>query len=127
MNLRRTDAFRYQMRSHLASTCSISTHFQESGCVWVLGPEMNMNRVIVDPGNGQVLSKTQVSLQHLKMGMGPGMLAGSFYFLTFFDNSLQVIEIFFNYLYMFNKSLICHLRCLKHSRSHQSEYEKLSY
>ena len=43
-------------------------------CVWVLGPEMNMNRVIVDPGNGQVLSKTQVSLQHLKMGMGPGMM-----------------------------------------------------
>ena len=34
-------------------------------CVSVLGPEMNMNMVIVDPGNGQVLSNTQISLQHL--------------------------------------------------------------
>ncbi len=44
-------------------------------CVWVLGPGMNMNMVIVDPGNGQVLSNTQISLQHLMMmGMGPGMM-----------------------------------------------------
>ena len=36
---------------------------------------MNMNMVIVDPGNGQVLSNTQISLQHLMtMGMGPGMM-----------------------------------------------------
>ena len=34
-------------------------------CVAVLGPEMNMNMVFVDPGNGQVLANTQISLQHL--------------------------------------------------------------
>ena len=44
-------------------------------CVAVLGPEMNMNMVFVDPGNGQVLANTQISLQHLMMmGMGPGMM-----------------------------------------------------
>ena len=49
--------------------------------VWVLGSDMNMNMVIVDPGNGQVLSNIQV--QHPMagknfgmgmMGMGPGMM-----------------------------------------------------
>ena len=44
-------------------------------CIAVLGPGMNTNMVIVDPGNGQVLSNTQISLQHLMMmGMGPGMM-----------------------------------------------------
>ena len=44
-------------------------------CVAVLGPEMNMNMVFVDPGNGQVLANKRLSLQHLMMmGMGPGMM-----------------------------------------------------
>jgi hypothetical protein len=44
-------------------------------CIWVLGPDMSKNMVIVDPGNGQVLSNRQVSLQHPMMtGMGPGMM-----------------------------------------------------
>ncbi len=42
--------------------------------VWVLGPDMNMNMVIVDPGNGQVLLNTQIPLQQLMMmGMGSSM------------------------------------------------------
>ncbi|MGB7663596.1 MAG: hypothetical protein WBL67_12755, partial [Nitrososphaeraceae archaeon] len=50
-------------------------------CVWVLGPDMNTNMVIVDPGNGQVLLNTQIPLQQLMMMgmkdhgmMGPGMM-----------------------------------------------------
>ena len=43
-------------------------------CVWVLGPDMNTNMVIVDPGNGQVLLNTQIPLQQLMMmGMGSSM------------------------------------------------------
>ena len=62
------------------SSHAVAAHIGEANgyliyCVWVLGPGMNMNMVIVDPGNGQVLSNTQISLQHLMMmGMGPGMM-----------------------------------------------------
>ena len=59
---------------------AVAAHIGEANgylvyCVWVLGPDMNTNMVIVDPGNGQVLSNTQMSLQHLMMmGMGSGLL-----------------------------------------------------
>jgi hypothetical protein len=43
--------------------------------VWVFGPDMNINRVIVDPGDGQVLSNMPISMQQM-MGMGPGMGMG---------------------------------------------------
>ena len=60
------------------SSHAVAAHIGEANgyliyCVWVLGPDMNMNMVIVDPGNGQVLSNTQISLQQLMM-MGPGMM-----------------------------------------------------
>jgi uncharacterized membrane protein YkoI len=46
--------------------------------IFVLDPNMNFNRVLVDPGNGQVLSSKQMSMEeHLKMHkgmMGPGMM-----------------------------------------------------
>jgi hypothetical protein len=45
---------------------------------FVLDPNMNFNTVIVDPGNGQVLSSKQMSkeehaMMHKGM-MGPGMM-----------------------------------------------------
>ena len=58
---------------------AVAAHIGEANgyliyCVWVLGPDMNSNMVIVDPGNGQVLSNTQISLQQLMMmGMGSSM------------------------------------------------------
>jgi hypothetical protein len=60
------------------SSHAVAAHIGEANgyliyCVWVLGPDMNTNMVIVDPGNGQVLSNTQISLQQLMM-MGPGMM-----------------------------------------------------
>jgi hypothetical protein len=46
--------------------------------IFVLDPNMNFNTVIVDPGNGQVLSSKQMSKEeHLMMHkgmMGPGMM-----------------------------------------------------
>jgi hypothetical protein len=45
-------------------------------CIWVLGPDMKINMVIVDPGNGQVLSNKQIPLQHPMMSMGLGMGMG---------------------------------------------------
>jgi hypothetical protein len=46
--------------------------------IFVLDPSMNFNTVIVDPGNGQVLSSKQISMEeHLMMHkgmMGPGMM-----------------------------------------------------
>jgi uncharacterized membrane protein YkoI len=46
--------------------------------IFVLDPNMNFNTVIVDPGNGQVLSSKQISMEeHLMMHkgmMGPGMM-----------------------------------------------------
>jgi uncharacterized membrane protein YkoI len=47
--------------------------------IFVLDPNMNFNRVLVDPGNGQVLSSKKMSMEeHLKMHkgmmMGPGMM-----------------------------------------------------
>jgi uncharacterized membrane protein YkoI len=47
--------------------------------IFVLDPNMNFNTVIVDPGNGQVLSSKQISKEeHLMMHkgkiMGPGMM-----------------------------------------------------
>jgi uncharacterized membrane protein YkoI len=46
--------------------------------IFVLDPNMNFNTVIVDPGNGQVLSTKQMSMEeHAKMHkgmMGPGMM-----------------------------------------------------
>ena len=46
--------------------------------IFVLDPNMNFNTVIVDPGNGQVLSSKQMSMEehlmmHKGMMMGPGM------------------------------------------------------
>jgi hypothetical protein len=41
--------------------------------VWVLGPDMNMNMVIVDPANGQILLNMPVSFQQ-SLVMGPGMM-----------------------------------------------------
>ena len=46
--------------------------------VFVLGPNMKLNKVIVDPGNGQVLLNRVISIEehlmmHRKM-MGPGMM-----------------------------------------------------
>ncbi|MGE5660848.1 MAG: hypothetical protein ACM3X1_01230 [Ignavibacteriales bacterium] len=43
-------------------------------CVLVLGPDMRINMVIVDPGNGQVLSNSQIPLQPPMMGMGSGTM-----------------------------------------------------
>jgi hypothetical protein len=47
--------------------------------IFVLDPNMNFNTVIVDPGNGQVLSSKQMSMEehlmmHKGMMMGPGMM-----------------------------------------------------
>jgi uncharacterized protein (DUF2147 family) len=46
--------------------------------IFVLDPNMNFNTVIVDPGNGQVLSSKQMSMEeHAMMHkgmMGPGMM-----------------------------------------------------
>ena len=46
--------------------------------IFVLDPNMNFNTVMVDPGNGQVLSSKQISKEeHLMMHkgmMGPGMM-----------------------------------------------------
>lgn len=43
--------------------------------VWVLGPDMSVNMVIVDPGTGQVLSNRQGQHPMMAgmMSMGPGM------------------------------------------------------
>jgi hypothetical protein len=44
-------------------------------CVAVLGPDMNINRVIIDPANGKVLLKTAAApWQSMMMGRGPGMM-----------------------------------------------------
>ena len=52
--------------------------------IFVLDPNMNFNTVIVDPGNGQVLSSKQMSMEeHLMMHkgmMGPGMMGDREYF-----------------------------------------------
>jgi hypothetical protein len=45
----------------------------------VIDPSMNLTKVIVDPGNGQVLSSKQISKEeHMRMHgmMGPGMMMG---------------------------------------------------
>jgi hypothetical protein len=55
--------------AHIGKTNGYLTY-----CVLVLGPDMSLNMVIVDPGNGEVLSKSQIPLQHLMMGMGSGMM-----------------------------------------------------
>jgi uncharacterized membrane protein YkoI len=52
--------------------------------IMVIDPSMNFSKVIVDPGNGEVLSSEQISKeQHMKMHgkdkqgmMGPGMMMG---------------------------------------------------
>jgi hypothetical protein len=52
--------------------------------IMVIDPNMNFSKVIVDPGNGEVLSSEQISKeQHMKMHgkdkqgmMGPGMMMG---------------------------------------------------
>jgi len=43
--------------------------------VWVFGPDMKINRVVVDPGDGQVLLNMPISMQQT-IGMGPGMGMG---------------------------------------------------
>jgi hypothetical protein len=46
--------------------------------VWVFGADMNINRVVVDPGDGQVLSNMPISMKQMMgmmgSGMGPGMM-----------------------------------------------------
>jgi uncharacterized membrane protein YkoI len=47
--------------------------------IFVIDPNMNFHTVIVDPGNGQVLSSKQISkeehlMMHKGMMMGPGMM-----------------------------------------------------
>jgi uncharacterized membrane protein YkoI len=52
--------------------------------IMVIDPNMNFSKVIVDPGNGEVISSEQISKeQHMKMHgkdkqgmMGPGMMMG---------------------------------------------------
>jgi hypothetical protein len=55
--------------AHIGKTNGYLTY-----CVLVLGPDTSLNMVIVDPGNGEVLSKSQIPLQHLMMSMGSGMM-----------------------------------------------------
>lgn len=65
----------HTIAAHIGETNGYLTY-----SVWVLGSDMNVNMVIVDPGNDQVLSNIQV--QHpmmagkgFGMGMvGPGMM-----------------------------------------------------
>jgi hypothetical protein len=62
---------------------AVAAHIGEANgyltyCIWVMSPDMRVNMVIIDPGNGQVLSNKEISLQHPMMGMGmmmqPGMM-----------------------------------------------------
>jgi hypothetical protein len=56
--------------AHIGNTNGYLTY-----CMWVLGPDKNINMVIVDPANGRVLLNRGISIQHLMMmGMGPGMM-----------------------------------------------------
>jgi hypothetical protein len=60
----------HAVAAHIGMTNGYLTY-----CVLVLGPDMNMNMVIVDHANGQVLLNRAISMQHLTMmGMGPGMM-----------------------------------------------------
>src|SRR3712207_1184739 len=68
--------------------------------IFVLDPNMNFNTVIVDPGNGQVLSSKQISqeehaMMHKGM-MGPGMMGpgmmGSEYFELMGPPEVERIE-----------------------------------
>jgi hypothetical protein len=45
--------------------------------VWVLGPDMKINRVIVDPADGHVLLNVPISMQHIIEMMGSGMMGMS--------------------------------------------------
>jgi hypothetical protein len=38
--------------------------------VWVLGPDMKINRVIVDPADGHVLLNVPISMNHIMEMMG---------------------------------------------------------
>jgi hypothetical protein len=61
---------------------SVAAHIDEQNGylvynVMVIDPSMNFSKVIVDPGNGQVLSSKQISKEeHMRMHgmMGPGMM-----------------------------------------------------
>jgi hypothetical protein len=63
---------------------AVAAHFDEQNGylvynVMVIDPSMNISKVIVDPGNGQVLFSKQLSkeehmMMHGMMGMGPGMM-----------------------------------------------------
>ena len=60
----------HALAAHIDKTNGYLTYI-----VCVLGPNMNINRVIVDPGNGQVLLSTPISLQQfMMMGMAPAMM-----------------------------------------------------
>ncbi|HEX5673045.1 MAG TPA: hypothetical protein VFX75_02470 [Nitrososphaeraceae archaeon] len=41
--------------------------------VWVMGPDMKINRVIVDPADGHVLLNVPISMQHIMETMSSGM------------------------------------------------------
>jgi len=59
---------------------AVAAHIDEANgyltyCIWVMGPDMRVNMVIVDPGNGRVLLNKELSLQHpMMMGTQPGMM-----------------------------------------------------
>jgi uncharacterized membrane protein YkoI len=61
---------------------AVAAHIDEQNgylvyTVMVIDPSMNFSKVIVDPGNGQVLSSKQISKEeHMRMHgmMGPGMM-----------------------------------------------------
>ena len=58
------------MAAHIGKANGYLTYW-----IWVMNPDMRVNMVIVDPGNGQVLSNKEISLQHpMMMGMGHGMM-----------------------------------------------------
>ena len=64
---------------------AVAAHIDEQNgylvyTVMVIDPSMNFSKVIVDPGNGQVLSSKQISKEeHMRMHgmMGPGMMGHS--------------------------------------------------
>lgn len=57
-------------------TAFVIKHILGACCGWVLGPDMNMKMVIVNPGNLEVLSNNQISFQHSMMMMGVGSGVG---------------------------------------------------
>jgi hypothetical protein len=53
--------------AHIGNTNGYLTY-----CMWVLGPDKNINMVIVDPANGRVLLNRGISIQHGSWNDGHG-------------------------------------------------------